>query len=65
MANDELKPRRTKALDMRYHWTRQQVRDGNLIIKWIQGADNLADFFTKALPVHLHLAFMNLFTVLL
>ena len=63
MANDELKPRRTKALDMRYHWTRQQVRDGKLIIRWIQGADNLADFFTKALPVHLHLAFMNLFTV--
>ena len=63
MANDDIKQRRTKAIDMRYHWTRHQIREQKLIIKWIQASDNLADFFTKALPTHLHLAFMNLFTV--
>ena len=63
IANDNIKPKRTKAIDMRYHWTRDQVRQQKLIIKWIKGADNLADFFTKALPTHLHLTYMNLFTV--
>jgi hypothetical protein len=65
MANENIKQRRTKAIDMRYHWTRHQIRDKKLIIKWIQASDNLADFFTKALPTHLHLAFMNLFTVII
>ena len=64
IANDDLKPRRTKALDMRYHWTRDQVKQRKLIIKWIKGDDNIADFFTKALPTHLHLTYMNLFTIL-
>ena len=35
MANDDIKERRTKAIDMRYHWTRHQIREQKLIIKWI------------------------------
>ena len=39
---------------MHFHWVRDRVRVGHFTIKWIKGIDNLADFFTKALPVHEH-----------
>ena len=54
IANDTVKAKRSKAIDMRYHWVRDRVRNGDLHIYWRPGADNLADFFTKALPVHRH-----------
>ena len=30
------------------------MRVGHFVVKWIKGVDNLADFFTKALPIHQH-----------
>jgi hypothetical protein len=54
IANDTIKQKRSKAIDMRFHWIRDRVRVGHFTIKWIKGIDNLADFFTKALPVHEH-----------
>ena len=54
IANDTVKQKRSKALDMRFHWVRDRVRVGHFTIKWIQGIDNLADFFTKPLPVKEH-----------
>ena len=54
IANDTIKQKRSKAIDMRFHWVRDRVRVGHFTIKWIKGIDNLADFFTKALPVHEH-----------
>jgi hypothetical protein len=38
-------------MDMRFHWVRDRVRQGQFNIQWRPGAVNLADFFTKALPV--------------
>ena len=52
IANNKVKQKRSKAIDMRYHWTRDQVRQGKLQVKWEQGVDNLADYFTKAHPVY-------------
>jgi hypothetical protein len=58
LANDTVKMKRSKSVDMRYHWIRDRIRQGHFIVLWIAGANNLADFFTKALPVNEHQAIM-------
>ena len=58
LANDTVKIRRTKTIDLRYHWVRDRVRQGHFTVRWLPGANILADFFTKALPVHSHQALM-------
>ena len=52
LANNTVKQKQSKAIDMRYHWTRDQVSQGKFKIRWEAGAGNLADYFTKAHPVH-------------
>jgi hypothetical protein len=59
LANDEIKFSQSKAIDMRWHWIRCRVRQGQFKIIWIPSHDNLADFFTKAIPVHEHLTNMR------
>jgi hypothetical protein len=53
LANNNVKLKRStsKAMDMRYHWTRDKVRLGIYTVTWAPGSVNLADFFTKAHPV--------------
>ena len=41
---------------MRYHWIRDQVKMKIFKITWKAGKLNLADFFTKAHPVHHHVS---------
>jgi hypothetical protein len=45
--NDTVKQRRSKAMDMRFYWVKDRVRQGQFTIHWRRGADNLADYFTK------------------
>ena len=59
IANNSFKQKRSKTIDMRYHWIRDQVKINNFSVTWKPGVDNLADFFTKAHPVHHHLAIMH------
>ncbi len=59
-ANNTMKLKRSKAIDMRYHWLRQRVAMGQFKLLWVPSADNIADFFTKALPVHRYIACKNL-----
>ena len=54
LATDTLKAAKTKAIDLRFHCLRDRVRQGQFKILWIATDDNIADFFTKALPVHEH-----------
>ena len=61
IANNTVKIRRSKAIDMRYHWIRDQVAQGKLLITWEAGAKNLADFFTKAHPVWKHKTLRRIF----
>lgn len=42
--------KRTKHVDVRYHFVREKVSDGVIEPVYIQSADQLADIFTKALP---------------
>ena len=50
-ANSTAKQKRSKAINMRFHWIRDRVEDGHFDIMWIAGGENIADFFTKNLSV--------------
>lgn len=52
--NDTVKQRRSKAIDMRFYWVRDRVRQGQFRIHWKPGQDNLADYFTKHHPASHH-----------
>ena len=41
---------RTKHIDRRHFYVRELVEDHVLHVQYVNSADNLADFFTKALP---------------
>ena len=48
--NNKIQPKRTKAMDMRYHWLRDREAQDQLRIHWKPGKTNLADYFTKHHP---------------
>jgi hypothetical protein len=52
IANRTAKIKRSKAIDMRYHWIQDRVELGHFILKWAPGTANLADFPSKAHPIH-------------
>jgi hypothetical protein len=54
IANNTFNLKRTKTIDMRYHWIRDQVKMKVFKITWKAGKLNLADYFTKAHPVKHH-----------
>jgi hypothetical protein len=37
---------------MRWHCIRDRIRQGHFSLTWYRGADNLADYFTKAHPAN-------------
>jgi hypothetical protein len=47
ISNGTVKQRRSKAMDMRFYWVRDRVQQGQFLIHWRRGTDNLADYFTK------------------
>jgi len=47
LANDTMKQKRSKAIDMRFYWVRDRVKQGQFVIYWRQGSNNDADYFTK------------------
>ena len=57
------KTSKMKSIDMRFHWIRDRVGQGQFTVQWIPGGSNVADFFTKALPVHEHVRLANLLSV--
>ncbi len=44
----------SKSLDMRFHWLRDHIYQGQFRVVFVPGLQNLADFFTKSLPVARH-----------
>jgi hypothetical protein len=54
IANDTVKQKRSKAIDMRFYWVRDRVRQGQFIVHWKRGPTNLADYFTKHHPPSVH-----------
>jgi hypothetical protein len=58
LANDTIKQKRSKSIDMRFHWLRDRIRQGQFTITYLAGTLNLADFFTKTMSCVHHHAFM-------
>jgi hypothetical protein len=54
IANDSMKQRRSKAMDMRFYWIRDRVRQGQFHVYWRKGSTNRADYFTKHHPAKYH-----------
>ena len=55
-ANGTTKTKRSKAMDMRFYWIRDRVRQGQFKVLWQKGEANLADYFTKHHPPSHHKA---------
>jgi hypothetical protein len=57
IATDNIKQKRSEAIDMRFHWIRDRVRQSQFTIAYIPSSHNLADYFTKNLAYELHAQF--------
>ncbi|EJK62785.1 hypothetical protein THAOC_16591 [Thalassiosira oceanica] len=52
--NSKVQPKRTKAMDMRFHWLRDRETLKQFRFYWRSGKLNLADYFTKHHPAAHH-----------
>jgi hypothetical protein len=46
-SNGTIKQKRTKAMDMRFYWIKERVKQGQFNVNWGRGFQNMADYFTK------------------
>jgi hypothetical protein len=46
-SNGTTKQKQTKAMDMRFYWIKDRVKQGQFNVYWGAGFQNLADYFTK------------------
>jgi hypothetical protein len=51
MANNPKDRKRIKHIDLRYHYLRDKVTNREIILDWVQSANQLANDLTKALSV--------------
>ena len=49
MAKNPVQHKRTKHIDVRHHFLRDNVEKGNIVMKFCKTEDQVADIFTKAL----------------
>ena len=61
IANNTCKQRRSKSMDMRYHWIRDRVKLQDFKIVWRPGAESIADYLTKTQPVAMVLKMRKFF----
>ena len=47
ITNNTIKQRRSKAMDMRFHWVRDRTTQKYILVYWRPGDTNLADYHTK------------------
>ena len=60
-ANDNIKHKHSKAIDMRFHWIRDRTRQGQFIVFWAPSKVNLADYVTKHHPPAHHVEMRKTF----
>ena len=46
--------KRSKSFDMRYHWVKDRIAQGQFFLYWAKGKWNRADYFTKHHPPSHH-----------
>ena len=49
IASNPITERRSKHIDIRYHYIREKVENGTISVQFLPGIDNPADMFTKPL----------------
>ena len=54
VCNGKIQPKRTKAMDMRFHWLRDRKCQEQFRIYWRPGKSNYADYWTKHHPATHH-----------
>ena len=54
VTNGKIQPKRTKAMDMRFHWLRDRECQEQFRIYWRPGKSNYADYWTKHHPTKHH-----------
>jgi hypothetical protein len=52
--NETIKQKRLKAMDMRYHWLADRVRQTQFDVYWRPGRENIGDYHTKHHPEQHH-----------
>lgn len=61
IATNTCKQRRSKSMDMRYHWIRDRVGLKDFTIVWRPGSESIADYLTKTQPVAMVLKMRKFF----
>jgi hypothetical protein len=56
--NNPTNSSRTKHIDLAFNFTRHEVVHGNVITKYVEGREQIADILTKNLPHALHEKFV-------
>jgi len=56
IANDNIKQKHSKSIDMHFYWIQDCIRQGQYYIFWHPGATNKVDYFTKHHPDSHHQA---------
>jgi hypothetical protein len=54
--NNNIQPKRTKAMDMRFHWLQDHEAQAQLRIYWQPGKTDISDYFTKHHPPAHHVS---------
>ena len=52
--NKTIKPKRSKAFDMKFHWMKDRIQQNQFHLYWEKGSNNWADYFTKHHPPCYH-----------
>ena len=60
ISSSSVKQKKSKSMDMRFNWLRDRVSQHHFYLPYIPSLKNIADFFTKPLPVHRHAEFSPL-----
>ena len=61
IATNTCKQRRSKSIDMRYHWIRDRVGLKDFVITWRPGTESIADYLTKTQPIAMVLKMRKFF----
>eukprot|EP00957_Ditylum_brightwellii_P100227 7638053-Ditylum_brightwellii.AAC.1 len=54
IVNNNIRQRKSKAIDMRFYWVQDQVRQKKIIVYMEPGSINKADYFPKHHPSEHH-----------
>jgi transposase InsO family protein len=60
LARNPVNHARTKHIDIRYHFIRERIESGEIDLRYVSTADQVADILTKALPKDKHWKLMRL-----